>query len=71
MMTKDELKIIASARSDLISASGRENMMMSINPAIKKLTSLLRKQEHIDSKLCDCHCHEYYKFKRTCCEGYE
>ena len=45
-MTKGELKIIASARADLFHER--------IDPAIKKLTALLRKDEHQKKDACAC-----------------
>ena len=57
-MTKGELKIIASARADLFHKR--------IDPAMKKLTALLRKDEHKNSKdrphtcVCEMHNRVYY-----------
>ena len=59
-MTKGELKIIASARADLFHKR--------IDPAMKKLTALLRKDEHQKKNTCACEMHDRVYYGCRCKE---
>ena len=59
-MNKGELKIIASARADIFQKE--------FDTAIKKLTALLRKDEHQKKDTCTCEMHDRVYYGCRCKE---